>query len=396
MHKIAYVTHYDAHDIRQWSGLGYYIAKSLEGAGNELHYLGNLKFDPSISFKLRHKLERISGHKFTSLIEKSILESFGKDATKRLPQNVDLVFSPGTLAITYLETSLPKVIYTDSILHGLWEYYPDYCGWSTRKKLRAEEFEYKAISEAALICFASDWAANAAIQHYKLDPAKVHVVPFGANLKETPLQNVVYNSIKHRDKKQLHLLFIGVDWQRKGGPKAIAVARALKDGGIDVVLHIAGTRSNPIENQGDEKWIRYYGFLARENPKDEQTLYELYNNSHFFIMPTFAECYGLVFCEANAYGLPVIAQETGGVSTVVQNGYNGLLLRVDDSEVQMSEQIKAVWETPGSYEQMANSARKQYERLLNWGVAGKTLTAALNRFKEGGGLAINQFIQAKL
>ena len=47
-------------------------------------------------------------------------------------------------------------------------------------------------------------------------------------------------------------------------------------------------------------------------------------------MPTKAECFGLVFVEAQASGLPVVACNVGGVGEVVREGETGLFVPPDD------------------------------------------------------------------
>ena len=42
--KIAYITTYDATDVNNWSGLGYYIAKTLEKHVGDIEYVGNLNY----------------------------------------------------------------------------------------------------------------------------------------------------------------------------------------------------------------------------------------------------------------------------------------------------------------------------------------------------------------
>ena len=59
-------------------------------------------------------------------------------------------------------------------------------------------------------------------------------------------------------------------------------------------------------------------------------------SSAFFLAPQQEglqfEGFGLVFLEAGAYGLPVVATRTGGVPEAVQDGVTGLLADAEDSE----------------------------------------------------------------
>jgi hypothetical protein len=58
--KIAYVTPYDAKDIRKWSGVGYYIARSLENQSLLLEYIGSLKEKYSLPLKAKQYYPTIS------------------------------------------------------------------------------------------------------------------------------------------------------------------------------------------------------------------------------------------------------------------------------------------------------------------------------------------------
>ncbi len=40
--KVVYVTDYDAKDVTKWSGLGYYIWRSLAAAGASVDFIGNI------------------------------------------------------------------------------------------------------------------------------------------------------------------------------------------------------------------------------------------------------------------------------------------------------------------------------------------------------------------
>lgn len=44
---------------------------------------------------------------------------------------------------------------------------------------------------------------------------------------------------------------------------------------------------------------------------------------NFLLLPTIAECAGIVFAEASGYGIPSITYDTGGVGTYVIDGING-------------------------------------------------------------------------
>jgi glycosyltransferase involved in cell wall biosynthesis len=60
-----------------------------------------------------------------------------------------------------------------------------------------------------------------------------------------------------------------------------------------------------------------------------------------FVMPSLKEGLGLALMEAMASGLCVIATAVGGIKSLIQDGYNGLLVRPKDAQ-QLSEAISAL------------------------------------------------------
>ncbi|EJN06218.1 glycosyltransferase family 4 protein [Phyllobacterium sp. YR531] len=64
--------------------------------------------------------------------------------------------------------------------------------------------------------------------------------------------------------------------------------------------------------------------------KQSQEVMEILYGSGVYIWPGFGEAYGIAYLEAQAAGLPVVAQEVAGVPEVVKNGITGILTPVND------------------------------------------------------------------
>ena len=58
----------------------------------------------------------------------------------------------------------------------------------------------------------------------------------------------------------------------------------------------------------------------------------LYGRSDLYVWPGFGEAYGMAYLEAQAAGLAVVAQDTGGIASVVAQGKTGLLTPLGDVE----------------------------------------------------------------
>lgn len=65
-----------------------------------------------------------------------------------------------------------------------------------------------------------------------------------------------------------------------------------------------------------------------ERPQDDVPA--ILAESDLLVWPGFGEAYGLAYLEAQAAGLPVVAQDTAGVPEVVRDGTSGLLTPLDD------------------------------------------------------------------
>jgi glycosyltransferase involved in cell wall biosynthesis len=63
---------------------------------------------------------------------------------------------------------------------------------------------------------------------------------------------------------------------------------------------------------------------------DTPALCALYGAGDLFVWPGLNEGYGMVYLEAQAHGLPVVACDSGGVSAVVHDGDGGRLVAPDD------------------------------------------------------------------
>jgi len=89
-----------------------------------------------------------------------------------------------------------------------------------------------------------------------------------------------------------------------------------------------------LQNLIGERHLQDVTFLGALPASELSHLYQ--ESSVFLLAPQQEglqfEGFGLVFLEAGAYGLPVVATRTGGVPEAVQDGTTGLLAEPDDSE----------------------------------------------------------------
>ncbi|MCE0498754.1 MAG: glycosyltransferase family 4 protein [Methylacidiphilales bacterium] len=223
--------------------------------------------------------------------------------------------------------------------------------------------QQKALVNCAGAFYSSEWAGASAVGDYETPRHKIHVVPFGANLNDPPASREVEKLIEQRlDDQTVHFLFVGVDWKRKGGQLAVEMVRQIVSHGINAKLDIVGCM--PPEEVKTLSFVTCHGFLSKRVGEEGAHLRTLYARARFFIMLPEAECYGCVFCEANAFGLPIITRATGGIGEIVKNDLNGLVVVNNQEEV--VGKIVNLCRNPASYREMALRALNEYGTRLNW------------------------------
>ena len=90
-----------------------------------------------------------------------------------------------------------------------------------------------------------------------------------------------------------------------------------------------------------------------------------------FVMPSVHEGLGLALMEAMAFGLPVIGSNVGGIKSLIQDGYNGILVEPRDVNA-LSSAIERMLSDMKAAQVMGNNAREfiknnfdQEEMILN-------------------------------
>ena len=255
------------------------------------------------------------------------------------------------------------VTISDCTHRSLFEAYPAYKNLCRATRRHGDKIERAAMKRASASIFASDWAADSAIRDYDAEPAKVHIVPFGANFECQPAHNDVVRSIQSREFNKLRLLFIGVEWERKGGRIALDVVRKLIQLGIPAHLTVVGCE--PAISAKDAQYVSVQGFI-KKTVEGQKKINNFLSQSHFLIVPSEAECYGLVFCEASAFGVPSIARNVGGVGTIIKSDVNGRLFDYHTTAKDMVDWIISFYREPEKYHRLALLTLAEYESRLNW------------------------------
>ena len=369
--KISYVTIQDAKNVHNWSGLNYYIANSLKNQQAELSYIDNLHMNEGLKLTLKKYLYYAFGKSFSFEREPLIANQYATQVKKRIKTDSDLIFSPGSIPIALLETQLPKVFYTDATFAGMLGFYEGFSRLSAETIKHGNYLEQEALNSCKMAIYASDWAAKTAIENYQVDPEKVKVVPFGANIECNRTLKDIKELISCRSRKKCKLLFLGVEWERKGGNQALEVARKLNESGIETELHVAGLNEIPVKPL--PPYVINHGYISKASIEGKNKLDLLFAESHFLILPSKAEAFGVVFAEASSFGLPSLSTNVGGITSAVKDEINGKTFSLSSNAEDYANYIHGYFNNKEKYEQLAYSSFNEYEHRLNWKVSGQTI-----------------------
>jgi glycosyltransferase involved in cell wall biosynthesis len=158
-------------------------------------------------------------------------------------------------------------------------------------------------------------------------------------------------------------------WERKGGDLALAVARQLNARGFPTELTVVGCGSIPSESLPN--FVHVEGFLDKSTEDGRKTMEQLFAQSHFLILPSRADCTPLVIAEANAFGVPCLTSNVGGMAALVRDGSNGFKFPKEPNIGEYCDYVITMMGDRESYRRLAWSAFQEYQTRLNWAVAAR-------------------------
>jgi glycosyltransferase involved in cell wall biosynthesis len=174
---------------------------------------------------------------------------------------------------------------------------------------------------------------------YGLDPARVHVVGAGPGSQ--------VGQIGREVRSPRRILFVGTDWDLKGGPQVVEAFASLRVRHPDLELVLVG--SEPTGELPD-------GVLALGRVPREQ-MPALFAEADLFVVPTYMEALGYSLLESLMHGLPSIGSTVGNQGWLI--GDAGLTVPPGDVEAVS----QAVYQVLGDYDRYKRNAVSRAEEL---------------------------------
>jgi len=178
-------------------------------------------------------------------------------------------------------------------------------------------------------------------------------------------------------------------------PQLLTVATLTRRKAHDVLIAaLSGLRELPWQarfvggGEFDPAWTAHlHSLVAQHDLRHRITfvgalrdLRDEYRNADVFVLPSLFEGYGMVFAEALAFGLPVVAARAGAVPDVVPAGA-GLLVEPGSVDA-LQATLRSVLTDTALRQQLQQGARAAAARLPTWEQAAHAVHEVINKVSE--------------
>ena len=250
-------------------------------------------------------------------------------------------------------------------------------GLSEEQAALLKQSETEALRHASGVIANSPATARDLNQHYGVPIDRIAVVLPGTDRRVDQWER---SQITNGKRDAVRLLSVGSIIPRKGFHDLLAALAPLAD--LPWTLSIAGdtTRNTGAFEQliGD---ITRFGFSGRVQvlgAVSDSELDILYTQADAFVLASLFEGYGMVYAEAMAYGLPIIATNAGAIPDTVPSEA-GLLVSPGDVPA-LTLALKTVIEDAPYRERLSSGALRAAAQQPTWDQAAQQFAAALGRF----------------
>lgn len=362
--RIGFISDTTPLDKRVWSGTKFKIYEQISKCDVEVIWIpakSNLLI--KIYKCYLFIITKILRKKFSIAHTSFVAEQLSVSIDKSLLESVDLIFvASGSQYLFKLETTKPIVYLTDATFASLYNYYDAVSNFLPFNVKQGNLIEQVALNKAWKIIVGSDWCKASIENDYRICRDKVHVIEFGANVNDKDINKNI-SIPQNRSNNFLNILFLAVEWERKGGEIAVGCVKRLNELGIPAKLYIVGM-DTPIQHK-NKFFVESIGFLNKNNNNEYYQFLEIIKQTDLLLLPTKAECAGIAFCEASAYGIPIFTYDTGGIPNYVENNINGYRLPLSCTSNDFALKIKKVIED-NKLPSLKDGCKKLYNNKINW------------------------------
>ena len=222
----------------------------------------------------------------------------------------------------------------------------------------ALEYERKVYLGMTRIFAMSDYLRHSFIDDFGVPEGRVSAVGAGINLEAVPEPE------PDRRYDVPEVLFIGVDFPRKGGWELLKAFRVVREKVAGATLHIVGP-AHLIIPSGLDSGVVVHGYLGKTDPNDQILLKDLFTRCCLFVMPSLYEPFGIAPLEAMAHQLPCLVTNGWALKEMVTPGETGELVTCGSVEDLASKMISLL-KDPEKLKSMGEAGRARVLEEYTW------------------------------
>jgi glycogen synthase len=249
----------------------------------------------------------------------------------------------------------------------------------------------KTALEMADAIIAVSGATKNDVEHiFDVDPARVHVIHNGIDLKQYHKLDSI-GALKRYgiDPATAYLLFMGRITRQKGFQHLMRAIQFM-DPDFQIVLCAAAPDTPELADEMrlavERAQAQRPGIIWINEMVDQQTACELYSHAAAFICPSIYEPFGIINLEAMACETAVVASAVGGIKEVVVDGETGFLVPLEQMTASpfeaiepekfardLAARVNELMRNPRLRERFGKAGRKRVEEHFGWAaIADKT------------------------
>jgi glycogen synthase len=246
--------------------------------------------------------------------------------------------------------SIPYAMYLDYTMALGRENWPLWAPFrSDRDYERWIAHEKRSYDKSQLIFTMGNNCKNSLVKDYNIPAEKIHVVGSSGNFRDSSTAQKTFGT------KQI--LFQGSEFERKGGDLLLQAFRLIRASMPTATLVIIGSTLTI-----DEPGVKNLGYIS-----SAQEIENLFLTSDLVIAPARCDPFTAFVIEAMNYGVPCIVTRQSGISEIILNQENGIVIdSLDPAEI-ATEAIKLLAH-PADLERISSGGRKLIHTSLNWKV----------------------------
>jgi alpha-maltose-1-phosphate synthase len=246
-------------------------------------------------------------------------------------------------------------------------------GLSVDEMRRLNEQQRAVYRDAAVIFTISERLRRSFIEDYDLRPDRLVTAYPGANVD---LSSVPPRALGRPAGRPPTVLFIGNEFERKGGDALVRAFRAVRARIADARLMIVG----PTDVKVDEPGVDMVGRLRKDIPEQGARLLRAFVEADVFCLPSRLDPFPNVVREAMFFGLPCVTTDIFAFSEMVVNGESGFTVGVDD-EAALSARLVQLLEDDALRHRMGRAGKARAQELFTWAGCGRILSQHLERIR---------------